>query len=147
MGLGSGSAFTITEDGYLLTNYHVIERAYRINKNRQEVYDVVDSFLTNLTDGTPFIWGREILNKTKSMAHFAFPLSQFDAKVYVRINSSTKFNECRIVDVVPELDMAVLQVLDNKDSANTTSSFTPIPMGSSSDLLVGQRLIAIGNVS
>jgi S1-C subfamily serine protease len=62
------------------------------------------------------------------------------ASVYVRINSSKEFQECRIVDVKPELDMAVLRIV--------SEPVTPYPFlkyGSSSNLLVGQTLIAIGN--
>ena len=157
MGLGSGSAFTVTDDGYLLTNYHVIERAYRIIQNRQRVQDSIASLLQNVsTFVSPFFmknqthsWFQEAINTTQSIFYSTVPIARVDAKIYIRINSSTRFNECRLVDVVPELDMAVLKMMEDRsssDTSNTTLSLNPLPLGSSSNLLVGQRLIAIGNV-
>jgi Trypsin-like serine proteases, typically periplasmic, contain C-terminal PDZ domain len=43
--LGSGSAFAISSDGYLITNYHVIERAYQI----QQTSIRLEEFQTNIT--------------------------------------------------------------------------------------------------
>jgi S1-C subfamily serine protease len=69
------------------------------------------------------------------------------AQVYVRINSITQYRKCRIVNVQPELDLAVLRI--EKDSSRSDkASFEPfqaLKFGSSSNLLVGQDLIAIGN--
>ena len=153
MPLGSGSAFTVSDDGYLLTNYHVIERAYRIKQNRQRLHEGIDNLLQNITNIAPTIlpiypngslWWNEAVNSTKSILRSTIRL---DAKVYIRINSSTRFSECRIVDVVPELDMAVLKIIEETGKDNVTIPYTPIPYGSSSNLLVGQRVIAIGNVS
>jgi len=121
MSLGSGSSFLIADDGYLVTNYHVIERAYIANKRWEFVQ-----------------------NRTKTLLSFLPSRLKDDssppAEVKVRINSSTKFLPATIVDVRPKLDLAILKV-DMKDSTSTTT----ISMGSSSSLLVGQKLIAIGN--
>lgn len=122
MSLGSGSSFVIAEDGYLVTNYHVIEQAYITNKRWE--------FLQN---------------RTKTLRTFLPSRLKDDssppAEVKVRINSSTKFLSAKIIDVRPKLDLAILKV----DMNDSTSSTTTISMGSSSSLLVGQKVIAIGN--
>ena len=51
--------------------------------------------------------------------------------MYVRINSSTKYQLCRVVDVRPDLDVAVLKV-----ELSEGESLTSVPWGSSSKLLV-----------
>jgi S1-C subfamily serine protease len=60
-------------------------------------------------------------------------------EVFVRINSVNQYQKCRIVNVDPKLDIAVLCI------DNTTEVLQSMTFGSSSDLLVGQGLIAIGN--
>jgi S1-C subfamily serine protease len=60
--------------------------------------------------------------------------------VYVRVNSATEYKKCRIVDVEPDLDLAVLKIEDEEDADYDTVSF-----GSSSELIVGQTVVAIGN--
>jgi S1-C subfamily serine protease len=63
--------------------------------------------------------------------------------VFVRINSATKYQKCRIVDVEPDLDLAVLKIDNGGEAFN--SEDTIVSYGSSSDLLVGQTVVAIGN--
>ena len=69
--LGTGSAFSVTSDGYLLTNYHVIERAYGM----QQTATRLESFNKNVTDklgfGLPFK-----------------PEIGWEVQVYVQLNSS-----------------------------------------------------------
>jgi S1-C subfamily serine protease len=162
--LGSGSGFVVAP-GYICTNYHVIERAYTIQKNAEIAEHTFDELAENLTGG--FI-SRDILNITKSVIKNKLP-GVFDAEslpvVYVRISSSSRYQNCRIVDVNTDLDLAVLKIIsddddddDDKSSAveddnnNTNdSNYTAmackdyISFGSSSDLLVGQSVVAIGN--
>ena len=81
----SGSGFILTEDGYILTNHHVIEGANSIT------------------------------------------VTTYDGKTY----------RARLVGSSEENDIAVLKI-DGKD-------LKPVKIGSSSDLQVGQDVIAIGN--
>jgi len=120
MSLGSGSSFVISEDGYLVTNYHVIQRAFNSNKR----WDLIQNGTEKII---PFLSNR--------MKDVSAP-----ADVKIRINSSTKYLPARIVDVRPKLDLAILKV-----DMNTTSVYKSIVMGDSSSLLVGQKVIAIGN--
>jgi S1-C subfamily serine protease len=160
--LGSGSGFVVAP-GYICTNYHVIERAYTIQKNAEIAEHTFDELAGNLTGG--FI-SHDILNITKSVIKNKLP-GVFDVEslpaVYVRISSSSRYQKCRIVDVNTDLDLAVLKIIsdhddDDKSSAvedvnnnindseyTVTASKDYISFGSSSDLLVGQSVVAIGN--
>ena len=78
-------------------------------------------------------------------------------EVYVRNNSNTLYQKCRIVDVKPDLDVAVLKLVtsdnnnnnnnnnNNSDNGEAIAPVSAVKFGSSSDLLVGQTLVAIGN--
>jgi S1-C subfamily serine protease len=153
--LGSGSGFLVSDDGYICTNYHVIERSFEIRKNAEQVEGIFDELAGNLTGG--FI-SHDLLNITKSLIQQQFK-GAFDVDslpaVYVRISSSSRFQECRIVDVNPDIDLAVLKIIEKSSlplssslSASNTTTTTrenSIGFGSSSDLLVGQTVVAIGN--
>jgi S1-C subfamily serine protease len=88
---GQGSGFFINHDGYILTNYHVIQGARRLSVS----------------------WTPE---KDKSR--------QFPA---------------RIIGTAPELDLAVIKI----DAG--AAGVPPVTLGDSSNLEVGQRVLAIGN--
>lgn len=163
MSLGAGSAFCVDERGYLVTNYHVIARAYELQKSVRQSEDI----FKNITDSVPGLGNLvSCLNETVStrlkprngggrrLQQQPPPLLQnpVSPEVYVRINSATQYRPCRIVTVEPDLDIAVLKIMDkesensiNKNSSTELTKFTPMSFGSSSDLLVGQNLIAIGN--
>jgi S1-C subfamily serine protease len=128
--LGSGSGFVVDSDGYICTNYHVIEQAYRVT----QVAKSINTTVANVTQSCSII--ASVLNETLSIDQEALP------RAFVRIESATQFQECRIVDVYPELDLAVLKVLSPQ---NNSSSYPFIEFGSSSRLIVGQSVVAIGN--
>eukprot|EP00566_Odontella_aurita_P012333 CAMPEP_0113536114 /NCGR_PEP_ID=MMETSP0015_2-20120614/6075_1 /TAXON_ID=2838 /ORGANISM="Odontella" /LENGTH=488 /DNA_ID=CAMNT_0000435431 /DNA_START=376 /DNA_END=1838 /DNA_ORIENTATION=- /assembly_acc=CAM_ASM_000160 len=169
--LGSGSGFVVTEDGYLVTNYHVVRQAHRANAALGRYNDEVDGFVTN---ATKFFFGPlgyaagddgfvdALANRTRARLRVEEEGAEDGeepsprASVYVRINSSTKYRECDIAGVRPDLDVAVLKIVPRPSSTDgnegngggggeVDESFPPIPYGPSSSLLVGQRLIAIGN--
>jgi len=151
MSLGTGSGFLVAP-GYLCTNFHVIERASTLQNNAQAVNDAVDEVVGNLTDSNLLLpLSTEIINKTKTLLLQGI-LRPFVADlpdVYVRVSSSTRYQKCRIVDVEPDLDLAVLKIVDSDDDdaiigADASSSST-VSFGSSSELLVGQTVVAIGN--
>lgn len=129
--LGSGSGFVVESDGYVVTNYHVVQRAYDLNERAARVWNATR------TIGLPFG------NETPP------------ARVYARVNSSTRYVRADVVGVEPELDVAVLRLRDYDDDRNstgtttktttTTEEYVPLAYGSSSELLVGQRVVAIGN--
>jgi S1-C subfamily serine protease len=85
---GSGSGSIIATQGYVLTNNHVIENAYKV--------------FINLADGTQL--------------------------------------EGSVVGTDPENDLAVLKI-----TAPSGVQLKTIPFGDSSDLKVGQKVLAIGN--
>eukprot|EP00559_Dactyliosolen_fragilissimus_P000805 CAMPEP_0184869368 /NCGR_PEP_ID=MMETSP0580-20130426/33816_1 /TAXON_ID=1118495 /ORGANISM="Dactyliosolen fragilissimus" /LENGTH=279 /DNA_ID=CAMNT_0027370813 /DNA_START=149 /DNA_END=986 /DNA_ORIENTATION=+ len=153
MSLGSGSAFCISEDGYFATNFHVVERAYRLQSSNKRLADYASNFTKAMNLPKSLV---ETIQQ--SFGDERFPLV-VDAKVYVRINSSTKYSACEIIDVRPELDLAVLKVTDYFDAESKdkngdeswenkkdkSGDFEPLTFGDSSVLLVGQKVVAIGN--
>ena len=149
--LGSGSGFLVSNEGYICTNFHVIEQAYSIRRNAEMAEDTFDELAGNLTGG---LIKDDLLNITKSLIQQQFK-GVFDVnslpEVYAKVSSSNRFQKCRIVDVNPDIDLAVLKIIDEQSSSNTTTTTTTtasensIGFGSSSDLLVGQTVVAIGN--
>ena len=121
--LGSGSAFVVDARGYLVTNFHVVERAYQIQQSTSMFQEL--------------------------QQNYSFPLSLFQAPetahVYVRMKSEKQYQKARIVNVQPDLDVAVLQLVNRTTATTSSGNNKPLSFGSSSDLLVGQNLIAIGN--
>ena len=141
--LGSGSGFVVSEDGYIVSNYHVIERAFAITTAISRYNSQIDRLVGNATAslGTSPLFST-LENRTKQALRVEErPDDAPRASVYVRINSSTKYQKCRIVDVRPDLDVSVLKV----ELSEEEPSLTAVQYGSSSKLLVGQRVIAIGN--
>lgn len=164
--LGSGSAFAISSsDGYFVTNYHVIERAYQMQQSQIQM----DSFLKNITQslfpkssksrdekedkdagnkrkGTIDNRAR---NRSRSRGR-----ARRTAQVYLRLASSSTSSTdktssslvpARIVSVKPELDTAILHINMTESLSSSITLPQPIPYGSSSMLLVGQNVLAIGN--
>jgi S1-C subfamily serine protease len=162
--LGSGSGFVVDSSGYLVTNYHVIERAHSIQQTAAMYEGFLDHLAKNITTwtGAPFKNVNATLQNWIGLHTGAATENQRPLPaVYVRVDSATNYQLCRIVDVLPASDVAVLKIIDNngsdsdsgsssaKEETQTTNSkfplSTPFEFGSSSDLLVGQSLIAIGN--
>ena len=141
--LGSGSGFLVSSEGYICTNFHVIEQAYSIRRNAEMAEHTFDELAGNLTGG---LIKDDLLNITKTILQQQFQ-GLFDVDslpvVYAKISSSNRFQKCRIVDVNPDIDLAVLKIMESNTTTFTTES--SIDFGSSSDLLVGQTVIAIGN--
>lgn len=139
--LGSGSCFivdSVENTTYLATNYHVIEQAYELQTMDESRRRIRDEISGNLTAMLPNINGLcEYFNQTTSSR---VPPSRDLPAIFVRVNSATKFQTCRIVNVEPRFDLAVL-CFETEDA----SSFQALEFGSSTDLVVGQGLIAIGN--
>jgi S1-C subfamily serine protease len=128
--MGSGSSFVIAQDGYFLTNYHVVQRAYQM----QQAETKWKELYTNVTSSVP-----SFLQTTISSP----PRLPRKGQVYLRFASSQELLPCRIVDVRPEYDIAVLYLNATTDTSINIPN--AIPIGESSTLLVGQSVLAIGN--
>jgi S1-C subfamily serine protease len=139
--LGSGSGFVVSPDGYICTNFHVIERAYSIQQNAHMLEQTIQDVLRNIS-ALSFLpsLSPDFVNFTTTYLQEQLPTLP---QVYVRIDSTSKYQKCRIVDVNTDLDLAVLKLED--DNSNTTSPLSFVSFGASSDLLVGQTVVAIGN--
>jgi S1-C subfamily serine protease len=140
--LGSGSGFVVDSRGYIVTNFHVVEQAYRFSEVSRNM-DELSHEMGNATTSAPWGGGNilaPLLSRT--VQRFAIP------EVYVRLDSTSSFQKCRFVDVRPDLDLAVLKLITNGTTTTDDNNNMPLPalsFGSSSDLLVGQSLVAIGN--
>ena len=189
--LGSGSGFVVREDGYIVTNYHVIQSAWRMLEDQRNVESKLfpswlygnnnnnnnNTTTTTTTESNNNNNGnnnrsttsaaaavlpeplREYLNKNLRRRlfneNYKESLAQNPAaQVYVRINSNTQYREAQIINVVPELDVAVLKVMKNRhpkannsklENMTSPKIFDALEFGSSDDLLVGQGVVAIGN--
>jgi len=169
--LGSGSAFVVDSEGYLVTNYHVVRTAYqRLEAIRMAEEMLQASLLNNpitssnmKNSATPS--SSCLLNNPPvddAAAAVGLPMRmmmQLRPEIYVRINSNAQYQQCRLVQVNPDLDIAVLKLIsmmmmmmdddddnDTKATTNTMQRQLPaVEFGSSSDLMVGQSLVAIGN--
>ncbi|MDG1498444.1 MAG: trypsin-like peptidase domain-containing protein [Planctomycetota bacterium] len=89
MGQASGSGAVIFDEGYIVTNYHVVNGAEAIRVSFDKSYD---------------------------------------PKVY----------KARLISFVAEEDLALLKIEGEKP-------FPTLPMGTSKDLMIGERVVAIGN--
>jgi len=131
--LGTGSGFVVDKEGYVVTNYHVIERAYMLQRMKQDYEYTISQIVGNVT---------QVLGGTSTQSlQNLFPTPTTTAQVYVRMDKATNFIKCRVVNVKPDLDVAVLKILNT----TSTADLQPMSFGSSSSLLVGQSLVAIGN--
>ncbi|GAX27130.1 hypothetical protein FisN_13Lh320 [Fistulifera solaris] len=145
--LGSGSCFIVdtTFAGnatYLATNYHVIEQAYELQTMDESGRRIRNEITGNLTALLPKSNELcEFINTTVLSSLFQQSRATVIPEIYVRVNSATRFQKCRIVGVDPKFDLAVLCLEGNSSS----DSFQALKFGSSTDLVVGQGLIAIGN--
>ncbi|KAL7528786.1 hypothetical protein ACHAXR_002632, partial [Thalassiosira sp. AJA248-18] len=165
--LGSGSGFVVDSEGYIVTNYHVIQRAYETNQAMMRYDSFWDGLAKNTTNKMKSFSGdsemmdtlESFVNETVSaisgrdslVDSSARDSSGLPAQVFVRFGTngdgdgstggsgSASYHPCEIVDVVKELDVAVLKINDKLPSLKALN------YGSSSDLLVGQSLLAIGN--
>lgn len=163
--LGTGSGFLVDSDGYIVTNYHVIQRAYEANQaviNYETFWDGLAKNATNRAKSSlggadakvmdtveSFVNGT--LNSLSGRDSLESSSSNLPAEVFVRFGangdgdatsgstSTASYHPCTIVDVIKELDVAVLKI------TKPPPSLKPLAFGSSSDLLVGQSLVAIGN--
>ena len=156
--LGSGSGFVVDSEGYIVTNYHVIQRAYESN---QAVLQY-DKFWNNLAQNTTkSIKEKLSFSNSNVMDNVEGAVNRTVKAISGRGNNSTealpagvfvRFGEdgdsvasyysCEIVDVKKELDIAVLK-MESVDEVK--SLLRPMEYGSSSNLVVGQSLLAIGN--
>jgi len=145
--LGSGSGFVIDSSGYIVTNYHVIQRAYEANDVVKRYENFWDELANNTTKRIASEDVASFINGTINTISRRDSLTDLPAQVFIRFgtnggekgDTTTSYHACEIVDVAPELDVAVLKM--NKPS----STLKQLSYGSSSDLLVGQSLLAIGN--
>jgi len=128
--LGSGSAFSISSDGYLITNYHVVQRAFQIQEAQRKYQELI----ANVASSQPLF---NLFNMKNQTASSRFPST---AKVYLKLSSGKELLPARIVGTKPELDIAILHLDESPDRCPPA-----LPYGKSSNLLVGQSVLAIGN--
>jgi len=126
MSLGSGSGFLVSDEGYVVTNYHVIQAAHRINNAAASMKSLPSWLASSILASNNNVPSTELANVT------------------VKFYDSSRTRVAKIVGVRPEIDMAVLRIVrDNKEDDDSFPK--ALPWGSSALLNVGQSVIAIGN--
>lgn len=94
--------------------------------------DIFGSSTVSEGAGSGFVW-----DKTGHILTNAHVVSSAD-QVFVRFGSDRP-TIARVVGVAPEYDLAVLRI------SSLPFELTPLPLGTSSDLMVGQQVYAIGS--
>lgn len=87
--------------------------------------------------GSGFVWDNE--GHIVTNFHVIKPIVQGSGRAHITFADASTY-VASVVGTSPENDLAVLQVKDFQGK-----EFTPIPVGTSSDLRVGQKVFAIGN--
>ena len=141
--LGLGSVFVIAEDRYVVTNFHVVERAYNMTLGTEERNAYTVKFLLDVTEyimgkrppllsmslsempsSSPKSSSRSLLlsvsemlaNCTRSVLLKGANLTggKPQASVYLCIKYSGNYMECRIAGVRPDLNVVVIKILDDE---------------------------------
>lgn len=115
--IGAGSGFVWDDAGHIVTNYHVVRQA--------RVAQV--AILSRVLDDDPE--ERKAGSTLKSSAKGATPLPNYRRTVY----------KARVIGIDPDKDIAVLKV------NAPVFDLKPTELGSSSNIRVGQKALAIGN--
>ncbi|WP_234824291.1 S1C family serine protease [Bremerella cremea] len=87
--------------------------------------------------GSGFVWDKE--GHIVTNYHVIKPIVQGSGRAHITFADASSY-VASVVGTSPENDLAVLQVKDFQGK-----EFTPIPIGTSADLRVGQKVFAIGN--
>ncbi|RLM99507.1 hypothetical protein C2845_PM06G02660 [Panicum miliaceum] len=125
---GSGSGFVWDKSGHIVTNFHVIRGASDLSgaHHHANVKDSnVSTYLDTRIEQNIHMYG----GKVKLPLTILYRVTLADQSVY----------EAQVVGFDQDKDVAVLRIKAPKDKLR------PIPVGVSADLLVGQKVYAIGN--
>lgn len=96
----------------------------------------VEPFRVQQGAGSGFIWDAD--GHIVTNLHVVEGIARSGGKCWIRLKSKNEY-PARVVGYDPDYDIAVLVIDAPK------SELTPIPVGTSRDLLVGQKAFAIGN--
>lgn len=94
-----------------------------------------------LGTGSGFLWDRQ--GHVVTNYHVIAPRGNMPRTVKVKVSGLPMAYEAQVVGVDPEKDLAVLRL--NLSAASKQSLPTPMDVGTSNDLQVGQSVLAIGN--
>ena len=90
--LGSGSAFVITEDRYVVTNFHVVERAYNMTLGTEERNAYAVKFLSNVTE---YIMVNSPPLSSTPLSELFSPLPKFSSRSLLLLASEILNNRTR----------------------------------------------------
>ncbi|KAJ0112283.1 hypothetical protein Patl1_02743 [Pistacia atlantica] len=121
---GSGSGFVWDKDGHVVTNYHVIRGA-------SDLKLVSFTFLNQTFERS---YSLTVDHSMSLLLAFKFALVMYRVTL-----ADQSAYDAKVVGFDQDKDVAVLRIEAPKDKLR------PIPLGVSADLLVGQKVFAIGN--
>jgi len=121
---------TTTIDIYNRSRESVVHITSQVLRKDRFSFDV---FKIPAGTGTGFVWDERGFIVTN------FHVIRGASEVEVTLAGDKTPYQARVIGVFPDSDLAVLQI------ASPGRKFQPIPIGTSSDLKVGQKVFAIGN--
>ncbi|KAL6618756.1 hypothetical protein ACP70R_033895 [Stipagrostis hirtigluma subsp. patula] len=128
---GSGSGFVWDKTGHIVTNFHVIRGASDLSVTR--ISEVASNDIH-------FLFLLNIIYLLVSLSQLMMCQSEVTRLVLHRVTlADQSVYEAQVVGFDQDKDVAVLRIKAPKDKLR------PIPVGVSADLLVGQKVYAIGN--
>jgi len=138
--LGRGSGFFVTDDGYIFTNRHVVEKCVK----GYLYYDHYDKTNKKLTKFSTFS-NKLIEDKNFIKAHnigYSTPIIQ----VYNGNNENDyKLYTAKVVSIgVGAFDGALLKIIGDEKGNPIREKFTALPIGNSDDVKQGEQLCVFG---
>lgn len=130
MTLSNGSGFFITDDGYLVTNFHVVDVS-DVDKIKASLLERIDiNFLSKIPEE---ILSEDDSNKVYIDFRKMFSYAKFEYRIII---GNKEIYKAELVHYEKNLDLALLKI--------NTHSIKPLLLGDSDRLKIGNAIMSIG---